>query len=141
MRRRRGRGTEDLAPGPAHGEDLPEEDAHLPDVAAEREDVAGELLGGHGAGRALDVRRLEGPRGAQVPRGAEVADLGAHVGGEDDVLAVEVAVDEVVVVDVGHARRHLARHAQAVAPVGQPPLQPEDVVEDVAQLAVLKHKA
>ena len=44
---------------------------------------------------------------AAAAAAAPAGHLCAEVGGEDDVLAVEVAVDVHAVVDVGHPQRHL----------------------------------
>ena len=131
-------------------EELVEDDADRVEIAARVERIAARLLGAHVLGRAAHDA---GARDARLLR------LGAHLGQaevddldevaarphrlEDDVLGLEIAVDDVLVVRLGERRERLPEHVDD-APEGQRPVlvgdarevAPAQELHDEVELAV-----
>ena len=121
--------------GQAPGEQLVEDDADRVEVAARVERIAARLLGAHVLGRAADDAGARDARllrvGADL-REAEVDDLHEVAARahrlEDDVLGLEIAVDDALVVRFGERRERLAQDVDD-APEGQRPLLVGDARE------------
>ena len=123
--------------GASPDEHLVEHDPERVDVRLLGHVVAERLLGGHVVGGAEHAAGGRQALGLERARDAEVGDLGAPVAVDQDVLRLDVAVDELVLVrarqrpadldGVGHRLGHR-----------QPPIAPDAVLERLA-LHELEH--
>ena len=109
------------------------------EVAAHRGPFAPEELGGHVGGRAHDQSRGGEGRGPFVPSGqAEVGHAERVVGGDEDVVRLEIPVEDALPVGMGHGRAEGEGPAAEEGP-GEGRAGPEDPAERAA-VHVLRHE-
>ena len=91
--------------------------------------IAGPLLGSHVGRRPQHHAERGGPGPARAGRGAERlgdAEVGHHggAGGEEDVVGLDVAVDDAVLVGVGEGPGHVAEQAHHLGEWERTPREP-----------------
>lgn len=110
-------------------EELVGEDAEAPEVdllvvrvvgGAGLDHLGGQVVEGAAHGLAAAVRGVDAP--------AEVGDLDLAVDADEDVLGLDVAVDDVLAVQVAQRARHL-RHVLRRLPLREPALAPQVLVQ------------
>ena len=82
--------------------------------------LAGGLFGRHVFGRAQDVAGAGQPRVAEQTRDAEVGELHAAVGGQEQIARLDVAVDDAAVVGVTQRAARLDADPRHFAPIEMP---------------------